>query len=111
MLYWYAELNVPSVDSCSLFMELSLNSKSSIVSTFAFGCENLIKKVIEVKLNNWFLFWTTYCENVPDKDGNPLPTIFPTEPIMLGRNRTKSAVLTTCSPMNNGHISFFNPEI
>lgn len=49
------------------------------------------------------------CENVPDSDGKPLPTIFPTEPMMLGKNRTSNAVFTTCRPMNNGHINFFKP--
>lgn len=89
MLYWYAELNVPS-ESWSLLIELSLKSKSSIDSTCAPGCEN--------------------CENVPDSEGRPLPTIFPTDPMIDGKKRTSKTVLTTWRPMNNGHISFFKPD-
>lgn len=89
MLYWYAALYVPS-DSWSLLSELSLKSKSSIVSTFAAGCEN--------------------CEKVPDNEGRPLPTILPNDPMMLGRNKTSTTVLTTCNPINNGHKNFFKPE-
>jgi hypothetical protein len=49
------------------------------------------------------------CENVPDNEGRPFPTILPTEPMMLGRKRMSSTDLTTWKPMNSGHMNFFRP--
>lgn len=45
-----------------------------------------------------------------DTDDSPLPTIFPSEPMILGKNRATSTVLTSWKPMNTGHMNFFRPE-
>uniref|UniRef100_A0A8D8DT00 (northern house mosquito) hypothetical protein n=1 Tax=Culex pipiens TaxID=7175 RepID=A0A8D8DT00_CULPI len=68
--------------SWSELYELSLKSKSSTVAA------------------GW---------DSPDTDPSPLPTILPSDPMILGRNSTSSTVFTICSPKSNGQTIFFRP--